>query len=366
VALGRKGRHGANPCKLVARGLAREYSREVAARSELLDAVERLVAIATRDGDDRALRGAVNAVVKAAGSADARAMRAAIERIADGMKHADGRATQVLHLTLGTLVEGGAPPELGWPVVSHGLRELLEQAARFAEACLERARHASGEAGFATAAREVSERRPRDAAAWREVPARCLAAVACLTRSRELRKAVREDGALVHATLPLAEAIDEVGLLLQVLRMIDDEELVVVHAEAKRAFRVAIRDVASNVELLALLADALVGEGLLPGKRPSKPVHAALGKGKGVSLRTSFTFDTTPHGDLVDGVPADFPERNGARVVVLHALRRPRALAVDPSFVGLAPEVRVTRALPAAEVERWLAPTRGRARGRRR
>src|SRR5207302_1600448 len=127
------------------------------------------------------------------------------------------------------------------------------------DACLERAKDASVDAAFAAAAIEVSERRPRDAAAWREVPSRCVAAVACLTRSRELRKAMREDHALVGATLPLAEAVDEVGLLLQVLRMIDDEELVVVHRDAKRAFRVAIRDVASNVELLALLADALVG-----------------------------------------------------------------------------------------------------------
>ncbi|HEY8076887.1 MAG TPA: hypothetical protein VIF62_22325 [Labilithrix sp.] len=336
------------------------------ARNDLLDAVGRLVEIATHDGDDRALRGAVNAVVKVASTADARTSRAAIARIAEGVRDADGRASQVLHLTLGALVEAGAPPELAWPIVTNGLRGLLEQATRFADACIERARDAAGdEEGFAAAAREVSERRPRDAAAWRDLPSRCLAAVSCLTRSRDLRKTVREDAALVDATLPLAEAVDEVGLLLQVLRMIDDEELVVVHAEAKRAFRVAIRDVASNAELLALLADALVGDGMLPGKRPAKPVHTALGKGKAVSLKTPFTFDTTPHGDLVDGVPADFPERNGARVVVLHDLGKPRSLAVDPSFVGLAPQVRVTRKLPPAEVERWLAPPRRAARRRR-
>jgi hypothetical protein len=283
--------------------------------------------------------------------------RAAVDHIAKGLKDADGRAAQVLHLTLGALVEGGAAPELAWPIVSGGLKELLDQATRFADACLERAKDAKVEEAFAAAAIEVSERRPRDAAAWRELPSRALACVSCLTRSRDLRKQVREDHALVGATLPLAEAVDEVGLLLQVLRMIDDEELVVVHADEKRAFRVAIRDVASNVELLALLADALVGDpakGLLKGKRPPKPVHTALGKGKGVSVKTAFTFDTTPHGDLVDGVPADFPERNGQRVVVLHDLKKPRAVAVDPSFVGLAPEVRLMRTLPSAEVDRWL------------
>jgi hypothetical protein len=316
---------------------------------DLLAAVDRLVEVATHDGDDRALRSAVNGVVRVFDAADARKTSTAIDRIAAGVRRSDGRAAQVLHLTLGALVEGGASPELAWPAIVEGLETLLHQASRFADACLERARDAAIDEALASAAMEVAERRPRDAAAWRETPSRCLAAVACLTRSRTLRKNVRGDTALVEATIPLAEAIDEVGLLLQLLRMLDDEPFVVIHAEEKRGFRIVLRDVASNAELLVLLA------GPLFGKKTNTKLAAALAKGKSVSLETSLAFDTTVRGDLIDGVPADFPERNGAHVIVLHSVPA-RALAIDPSFVGLTPTIDVVG--KATDIARWLPNAR--------
>jgi hypothetical protein len=331
----------------------------------LTPAVERLVAVATGDGDDKALRAAVNAVVKAFDATDTKATRVAIAKIAEGVKHADGRAAQVLHLTLGALVESGAAPELAWPVVSAGLPDLLASATRFAQACLDRAdptaKSTDVDEALAAAAAEVAQRRPRDAAAWREIPARCLASVACLTRARKLRKRVRAEGTILEAAAPLAEAVDEVGLLVQVLRMIDDETIVVVHPETERAFRVELRDVASNAELLVLLADALGGDGKnrIGVKRPDPRAVAALAAGKAKKTKLGVTFDHDVH-----DVPDDLPMHEGERIVVLRNLPSPEVLEVETSFPALAPVVRVKEVLPPREAASWVEAARGRRRRR--
>src|SRR5690606_4910410 len=127
---------------------------------------------------------------------------AAVRLLGQAAAGATGQAAQVLFLTLGAVVEGGASPEAAWPAVDKGLAAELAKATRFARACVRRAgtedlEHAFAEAGAAAAAKS-----PDDAAAWRLLPARCLAAVACLTRSRTLRKRVRKDGTLPKATGP--------------------------------------------------------------------------------------------------------------------------------------------------------------------
>jgi hypothetical protein len=329
---------------------------------DLGSAVARLVDAATGDGDDRELRAAVNGVVKAFDARDLKATKAAVARIGQGVAKADGRAAQVLHLTLGALVEAGASPELAWPIVSGGLPELYAGATRFAQACLERAKDAAVEEALAAAAIQVAERRPRDAAAWREAPARSLAAVACLTRSRKLRKAARArtgQGTLLDAAAPLAEAIDEVGLLVQVLRILDDETILVVHPPTERVFRVELREVASNAELLVLLADALGGDGKdrIGGARPDARAVAALKAGKAKKTKLSIAF---ADGDALHGVPDDLPEVSGERVVVLVDLPSPAALDVETSFPALAPAVEVRGALPAREAAAWLAAAKPR------
>jgi hypothetical protein len=330
-------------------------------------AVTRLVQAATTDANDRELRRAVNDVVQAFAGSDTRATRDAIATIAEGMHDADGRSAQVLLLTLGALVEAGAPPELAWPVVADDLPRLLEGAARFAAACVERASGALEEALPGVAA-EVASRRPRDAAAWQEVPARCLAAIACLTRSRDLRESVKRQSKLLAKALPLADAIDEAGMLVEVLRILNDEAMRVVHEDTRKGFRVAIRDIASNAELLLFLGAALGSQftsARSRGRAPDPRVVAAVKAGKPKKVTLSLDFRSQP----LEAAPADFPTLDGERVVVLRELPSPRALEFELSYPALEPSVRIDGPLTTQEVDACLlktSPKKRSATGKRR
>jgi len=350
---------------------------------DLSRAVERLVSATTRSsgaGDDDALRSAVDDVLGAFESADAKTAKAALGALEVATAKAEGRGAQVLHLALGALVEGGAPPELAWPAISRRLRETLDGATRFARACVTEANDPVVDDAIASVGAAVAKKRPREAAAWQALASRCLAAVACLTRSRALRKAEQAKGELAEAVFPLEDAVEEVGFLSQALRILDDAPLLLIHPESQRGFRVVVRDVSSNVELYVLLADAIVGDpaaGLVPGTRPDPRAVAALkdpdhAPRKPPQVMVSFNLSawtaleddgSLPEADAehpehwiwIEGVPADIPELDGERVVLLHDPAVARMLPVESSFAALRPSLVVKKKLSTAEVARLLA-----------
>jgi hypothetical protein len=329
------------------------------ASKDLLGAVDRLVEVATGVPDDRALRGAVNAVVNAFDGRDAKAAKTAIVKLGKGLATADGRAIQVLYLTLGALVEAGAPPEAAWKVVGGGVTDVLERATRFARACLEQAGGATEiEAAFAAVAAKVAAERPRDAAAWRELSARCLACVACLARARKLRKTVASDAALLRALEPLTDAVDEVGLLAELLEVLDGETVLILHPSTRRGVRAVISDVASNVELVVLAAGAL--DARTRARAPkAKTLKTKLDPIAWTSLRADGS-SPAPHGDhdhdsLLEGRPSDIPLFGDTRAVILRDLPRARALPTEAAIPGLVPEVRVVKTLATADVTALLA-----------
>lgn len=366
-------------------------------KKDLLAAVTQLVEVARAGGaaSDRALKTAVNRVVGAFDAGDATTAKKALRALAAGAADAEGRAAQVLHLTMGALVEAGAPAELAWPTLAQGLPELLVRATRFGRACVKRAGNELVEEALAEVGAEVAAEKPADARAWQELSSRCLAAIACLTRSRKVREAARADARLLEAADPLSTAVAEVAVLVQAVLVIDDEPLVVLHPGTRRGYRVRLRQLASNAELVVLLADALVGDtkkGLLPGERPDPRAVAALqGRGK-VPARaseivaafellpwTALTADGTltpeavahHHGVLpLDGFPAGIPPLADERVVLLADAAHEHVVQAEPTFDALHPEVRLTSKMPAAEVDALLraiakkahAPKRARRR----
>jgi len=352
---------------------------------ELARAVERLVGSATEGSDDAALRKAVDDVLTSFDDADTRERKAALGVFDKALARAQGRAAQVLYLALGALVEAGAPAELAWPILSRGLREALETATVFAQACVKHSGDPLVADAIEASAVAVAKKKPKEAHAWLSLPSRCLAAVACLTSSPRLRKAERADGTLHKAAYPLEDAVDEVGFLSQILRVLDDETLVVIHPESRRGFRVVVNDVASNLELFVLLADAIVGDakkGLVPGKRPDARAVAALRSPASTPKKpptavvsfnlvawTGLEADGTlmpadaehpEHWVWIEGVPADIPPFGDERVVLLQEPVVARVMPVEPAFATLTPELRVTKKLTAGEVDSLLA-TMGKA-----
>jgi hypothetical protein len=344
--------------------------------ADLGTAVDKLVEAATSDAKGKTLQRAVSAVVGAFDDAPAKEAKKALQRLDGALESASGHASQVLHLTLGALVEGGASPELAWPAIARGLQEALDGATTFALACAEAARSQHLETALAKAGAKTAKKMPEAAAAWEALPARCLAGVACLTRSAKVRADARKR-ALYDLAYPLEDAVAEVGFLAQALRVLDDEELLVLHPDLGRGFRVVVSEIAHNGELFAVLSHALVGDpkkGRLPGKRLDRRAMAALtGDGKppsDVELVAPFHFVTwtglrsdgslppaeevLDHAISPDAVPADIPARAGVRIILLQAPSEALHLPDERMFDGLSPSARVVKQLTPAAVKKTL------------
>jgi hypothetical protein len=344
--------------------------------TDLASAVNKLVETARSGSKGKALQKAVSAVVDAFDASDAKAAKAALATLDKSVGNAVGHASQVLQLTIGALVEAGAPPESAWPAVSRELEAALAGATRFAMACAQAAKTPHVETALAKAGAKIAKKSPADAGAWEALPSRCLAAVACLTRSAKVRAAARKKGLLENA-YPLEDAVAEVGYLTQALRVLDDEEIVVLHPELQRGFRVRVSELGSNAELFVLLSNAVIGDskkGFLPGdKFDSRAIAALTGDAeppKGSALVAPFNFvaftgldadGTLPEASAIeehwiwfDGVPADIPEHGGTRIILLQDAPFPRMLPMERAFEALSPSVEVVAKLPAGAVQKML------------
>ncbi|MDF2695535.1 MAG: hypothetical protein K0S65_3918 [Labilithrix sp.] len=349
--------------------------------TELSRAVDGLVAAATREVDPRTLKSTVESVLDTFDVSPEAARNGALKTIGRALGKVDGRGAQILSLALGALVEGGASPEVAWPAVSSDLTGLLEGSTAFANAAIEHAHDEHVETAIQSAGAAVAKKLPREGEAWKALPSRCLAAVACLTRSRKLRARVRKDHALVEACWPLSDVIAEVGFLLQALRIVDDETFVVLAPDAGRGWRISVDAMPSNAELYVLLADALVGDpkkGRLPGKRPDPKAVAAIHSGahppKGASsVKVPFHLvgwtaaeqdgslprgntRATEHWIYVEGIPADIPTGPAGkeRIVLLQDAPYSRAVPVAPSFESLQPSLKIASELSRTDVERTM------------
>lgn len=182
---------------------------------------------------------------------------------------------------------------------------------------------------------------------------RCKPARQALRRDRELRSAVRVLGRFERGAA---------GQVARVARVLDDEELLVVHGA--HGWLVRVSGVSSNTQLHTLLAAELLSQGL-PGKRPAAlaieeardryvprdqlPVveavfgmssHEALGGGAGVEL---------PY----DGVPEEIPAVDGVRVVVLGAPAAGCTWRQGREFPAMTGELSIARRLSPDEVAVW-------------
>ncbi|MBS2014349.1 MAG: hypothetical protein JST00_15790 [Deltaproteobacteria bacterium] len=341
--------------------------------SGVAKAVERLVTAATSGAKDAALRAAVNDVLESFDASNTKDVKAALGALEGGMAKAEGRAAQVLNLALGALVEGGASADLAWPAASRGLEGALHDATRFARACVEKSKKPVVAEAIAAAGAAVAKKDPRAADAWLSLPSRCLSAIACLTRSKKLREAEHASGALSEAVYALEDAVEEAGFLSQALRILDGT-VVLLHPESGRAFRLAVTELSSNIELYVLGVDALIAAGKLEGARPDPravkvlldPEHLPK---KPPTVVTSFHLSPWPGLEelWLDASPYDLPlyadppkagrvkTNAGDRVVTLEDSDHAHVVVVEPSFPALRPKVELAGELPKAQASKIFA-----------
>jgi hypothetical protein len=351
--------------------------------TELASKVEHLVAITlgAKRAKDRELGAAVHAVMGAYDAKDEKGIKTAIRLLDAGLlKAQDDRSQQILRLAIGVLVEAGAPPELAWPTAERGLVKTLAVAARFADACMDVEDTPSVKEAVERAGREMEKKMPREAAAWESIKSRALLAVACLSHSPKLRAKLQKSGKkLLDACYPLEEDIESLMFLRQVARVLPDQTMLAIHPGQRRGFRVEVKEVATNLELYVLLADAIIGDpakGFLEGRRPSAKAINAL-KDPDHTPKTNpevpLPFHIAswtalkPDGSLPDsdhqrpanwyafeGVPLEIPPFEGERVMLLQKPSMPRALDIEASFAALTPRVTLKAKLSGAEVDSLL------------
>jgi hypothetical protein len=307
--------------------------------ADLKTSVKELVTAATSEVNPKALRTKVEAVLAAFDEAEPKPRAAAVKAIGAALGKVEGRGGQVLALALGALVEGGASAKDAWPAASKGLAAILEQATAFAHAAVATSGEEELERALEKSGAAVAAKMPAEGAAWKAVPARCLAAVACLTRSKEARALARDEGEIADAAWSLSDAISEVGALLAAIEVLDDATLLVV--DGKKGWKVQVDGLSTNAELYLLLADLLE-------KKVDAKVLAAVRSGetpKKKSVVVPFTLGLDP-----EDAPADIPlhGKSKYRVVRLAAGATTIDLTHLPVLDGLVPHAEVVAPLPAA------------------
>jgi hypothetical protein len=354
-------------------------------KKSLDQAVTDLIVAAEASPEPRALMKKAEAVASRAPRAKPEERQAALERLAGLLEDAPLPVAGCTALTCGGLVEMGADPRTALAAVLRHAQEALTLAKTFAAECQQAAEAAGkpeGEEGEENAdpvgrfGQQVAERKPREAFAFMMLEPLCLASIAMLSRSKPARKAARRDPALRELAGELAPYHGRADFLWKMLRVLDDEELVVLLPGVRLGYRVQIAGIADNFQLHVLLADALMGppeQGLLPGNKPDPAVVAAFRDGppsgrqtaEGVfnlfnwqallpDLALPEGFSDSKYWVWNEGVPDDIALFEEQRIVLVGKPPYHRTWNACRIFDGMKGELAVVEQLTPAVLEDWL------------
>jgi hypothetical protein len=291
-------------------------------------------------------------------------------------------------MTCGAMVEHGGDPNVCGEALLDRMEDLLAALGRF----WDEVRAKAGQDPTPTTARQLGEQYlvdvykadPDAAMAYYSHNPLCLGLISHLAKSPALRAAARSRPQLLKLAPNLDVAINEFAHLGTLLRVLDDEPLVVLHPAERKGYRIRITGVGDVLQLDTLLAARLVGDpadGWLPGERPGPDVIAAVTDGPvRPDLTVTGVFDLwrwtglRADGTLPDGpsdhrlewnaIPADLPLLDGERVVLLSAKDPPADWQGTRRYRDLPGDLVLERVLSADEVRAWLGRLAG-ARSRR-
>ncbi len=266
-----------------------------------------------------------------------------------------------LAVLIGACVESGADPVACAPRVLANLAKNLAAAATFAKEWAEIMEEdlpdpeEDVEVPF-TALFEVFD--PFDVIAWWTQPDWERSALAMLQRP-EVRRRLGPIRALLQER---HDAFAEVSgrwnkCLDYVLRVLDDEPLIVLHRETGTGYRMRMSGMGDNFQLHTLLAHELIGSGFVAGEAPSAEAVAACRDADGM-VPTFGSFNlVSPEGNWIwnEGTPSDIPVIDGARLLVLDPEPYRRHWPAGRFFPYMPGDLVFERALSAEEAAAWFS-----------
>ncbi len=294
-------------------------------------------------------------------------------------------------IVAGSMIEAGAAPDPLFEPVLNRMVQVYRDAVVFTQECRERfIAETNYEACDVCGADEmeenldymapqiqmlVAEEAPELEQAWVAVDLVSRAAVAVLTRNDEQRRAAAEDEDLVNAADALSRFHGSAYFVWSLLNLLMEEELVVLHPESGVGARFRMSGVADNFQLHSLLINHFIGGGQLEG-RPLSEGAAAVADGTGPQASDDVVdgvwnlytyeavdaFGTLPNPHELggpfwiwnEGIPADIPEFEGERVVLLGHSAYARSWNSARAFGSMPVEFEVIETFGADEVAEWV------------
>jgi hypothetical protein len=351
--------------------------------SPFLQAVHRLAEAAAGPSPLESLYDELSLVVDALGSSSVNDRDEALRVLGKVIGEAEQPRASLVALGCGAIVEHGGDPNIAFPSVVSRLPDALSAAKAYRDACQ------AAEAKTAVTHRgepfpfffHGSDAGPDDAPdlslIWDGLDSLARGANAMLSRSVKARKQARGMTELRDLAWELAEDHEQAGYLAELLEVLDDEVLLVLHPELTLGYWVRIRGVADNFQLHTLLADALIGDpftGWIPGVRPDPRVVAAVRDRAPVGdIRAEAHFnlvgwrglqsdgsipagmDGSDHWIWGEGIPSDIEPFQGTRIVLLGSAPYVRSWRPERRFEGMRAELEVMEKLASDGVRDRLA-----------
>jgi hypothetical protein len=155
--------------------------------------------------------------------------------------------------------------------------------------------------------------------------------VVALLQRKDVRQNLPHREVLTDLVDEIGPLREELGDLVELLAVLDDEQLIVLHRASATGYKITISGVADNFQLATLLAATLRGHGV--GAEFAMVDHTGSWIGG-------------------EGRPAGIPRLDGHRVILLEPSSRSWDTA--PNFLHTDPEISLDQVLPDAEVAHWL------------
>ncbi|MGB1287475.1 MAG: hypothetical protein ACPG7F_13130 [Aggregatilineales bacterium] len=272
----------------------------------------------------------------------------------------------------GAMVETGADPLILLDVTLERVRGLMLDVKRYVEICLEKDLDPN------TSMDDLGSDYPREVDSWQSFNYIYRAIIAMTSRSKIGRSQLAADNDLVKSFAALQEYGEGAIWLYKMARVLDDEDLIVLHPTLQKGYHVRISGVADNFQLHTLLADELIGdavEGWIP--HDSRPSTAVVRIVRGELSEAHVTaqgffnlynwFAIEPDGRLDseiagqkqawiwnEGIPGDIMPFESQRIILLGEAAYKRTWNAVRIFEAMHPETEVIAQLSDAAVQDWL------------